>query len=205
MFITMVRHGESHWNVEGRHQGHLDSGLTDRGREQAELVARVLSDDVGPVDRVWSSDLPRALETARAYSRLVGAEVICDPRLREVDVGSWSGHLIADIAKEYPDTVAASAAGQDPRRGGGETFREQRARVEEFLLEHANSGTNDSLVFAHGGTVRVAAAFAARVPSPGHDTMSPPSNCSRTVLELTPKIQRLVRYNLPLLGAPETY
>src|SRR5699024_2672723 len=159
--------GESHWNVEGRHQGHLDSGLTDRGRNQAEEVARVLSDDVGPIDQVWSSDLPRAHETARAYARLVGADVMCDLRLRAVDVGSWPRLFTADIVDQFPDTVAASAAGQDPRRGGGETFKEQRSRVEEFLLERAKSETENCLVFAHGGTIRVAAAFAARVPTPG--------------------------------------
>lgn len=205
MYITLVRHGESQWNLECRHQGQLDSGLTERGREQAEAVARVLSADVGIVDRVWSSDLPRALDTARAYARLVGAHVVRDPRLREVGVGSWSGRLIADIAKEFPETVAAAAAGRDPRRGGGETFKEQRSRVEEFLLERVDTGMENCLVFAHGGTVRVAAAFAASVPSPGHDTMSPPSNCSRTVLDVTRDSRRLARYNLPLLDAPETY
>lgn len=205
MQVVMVRHGESHWNVEKRYQGQADSGLTDLGRQQAARAARVLLDEVGRVDTVWSSDLPRARDTAEAYSVLSGAEVIEDRRLREVDVGDWSGRSIEEIALELPEVVAAAKAGLDPRRGGGETFAEQRARVGEFLEEMGRSPVDRALVFTHGGAIQVGAAYAAGVPSPGHQSMAPPSNCSRTFLRIGTAKNAVVRYNLPLPGGPETY
>lgn len=201
----MVRHGESHWNVEERYQGHADSGLTEQGRAQAAQAARTLVEEVGEVDVVWSSDLPRARDTAQAYADLTGARVIEDVRLRELGVGSWAGRTLAEIAEEFPDVVAASRAGLDPRRGGGETFAEQRIRVVECLEEIAAMDLDHALVFSHGGSIRVAAAHAARVPSPGHDTMAPPSNCSRTVVAMGEGKTSLVRYNIPLPGGIETY
>lgn len=201
----MVRHGESHWNVEARYQGHADSGLTEQGRTQAAQAARTLVEEVGEVDVVWSSDLPRARDTAQAYADLTGARVIEDVRLRELGVGSWSGRTLAEIAEEFPDVVAASLAGLDPRRGGGETFAEQRVRVVECLEEIASKDLEKALVFSHGGSIRVAAAHAAGVPSPGHHTMAPPSNCSRTVLKLGEGSNALVRYNIALPGGVETY
>src|SRR5690625_5105807 len=180
MRIILVRHGESLWNVEDRHQGHADSGLTDRGRQQAQRVGRALADEVGALATVWSSDLPRARDTAQAYADLVGAAVVEDARLREVSVGSGSGRRIADVEQEEPEVVAASRAGGDPRRGGGETFAELRVRMIECLMEIAEQGADPALVFSHGGSIRVASAHAAGTPSPGHASMGPPSNCSRT-------------------------
>lgn len=203
--MIMVRHGESHWNVENRYQGQHDSGLTELGRAQAAQVAKVLAEEVDPARVVWSSDLPRARDTAQAYADLTGATVVEDIRLRELSVGSWSGRTLAEIAKEFPEVVAASAAGQDVRRGEGETFAEQRERIVESLTEIAAEDLQTALVFSHGGSIRVAAAHAAGVPSPGHYTMAPPSNCSRTVLQLSSERNMLVRYNIKLPGAEETY
>src|SRR5690625_2198747 len=198
MQLVMVRHGESHWNVQERYQGQADSGLTNRGRAQAEEVAHALADQVGRLAKVWSSDLPRARDTADAYARLVGASVLEDERLREVDLGSWSGRLLTEMAVESPEVVAAFAAGQDPRRGGGETFVELRARVVACLEDIAQQDVETALVFSHGGSIRVAAAHAAGLPSPGHFHFAGSSNCSRTILSLTATGQTLVRYNVPL-------
>lgn len=205
MQIIMVRHGESHWNVEQRYQGQADSGLTERGRAQAALAARTLVEEVGRLDTVWSSDLPRARDTAQAYADLTGATVVEDKRLREISVGDWSGRTLEEVARELPEVVAASKAGLDPRRGGGETFAEQRARVSECLEELAQTDGDQVLVFTHGGAIQVGAAHAAGVPSPGHLSMAPSSNCSRTVLRIGTGRNAVVRYNVPLPGGVETY
>jgi broad specificity phosphatase PhoE len=87
--VYLARHGESDWNVERRWQGHADRPLTERGREQAELLAGRLADV--KLDAVYASDLRRAWETAQAVAATRGLEVVRLPELREVDVGSWSG------------------------------------------------------------------------------------------------------------------
>lgn len=206
--VIMVRHGESHWNAEHRYQGQQDSGLTALGRRQAERVARLLHDDgIRPV-AIWSSDLPRARDTAAAFADRMELPVSTDARLREVDIGSWSGRRVADVAREHPDDVAAAAAGIDVRRGGGETFAEVRDRVASWLAEvetarradESRARTQDPtvLAFSHGGAIRVAAAHAAGTPSPGHQRMAAPTNCSRTELLVDGDRCALAAYNLPL-------
>lgn len=205
MQVIMVRHGESHWNVEQRYQGQADSGLTERGRAQAAQAARTLVQELGRLETVWSSDLPRARDTAQAYADLSGATVVEDDRLREVSVGDWSGRTLEEVAQELPDVVAASKAGLDPRRGGGETFVEQRARVSACLEDLARTGLERVLVFTHGGAIQVGAAYAAGLPSPGHQSMAPASNCSQTVLRVGTERNAVVRYNVPMPGVVETY
>ena len=59
----IVRHGETEWNTQGRIQGHTDISLSDKGLQQAAMVARRLADV--PIDVAYSSDLSRSSETAR--------------------------------------------------------------------------------------------------------------------------------------------
>ena len=64
--ITLIRHGETEWNLSGRWQGHADSPLSSRGVEQAKALGeRIKSEEF---DFYYSSDLGRALHT----SKLVG-------------------------------------------------------------------------------------------------------------------------------------
>ncbi|MGH6997837.1 MAG: phosphoglycerate mutase family protein, partial [Phenylobacterium sp.] len=60
--IYLVRHGQTHFNAEGRMQGHLDSPLTALGRAQASAIGRLLRDLIGKADgwRLVSSPLGRA-------------------------------------------------------------------------------------------------------------------------------------------------
>jgi len=202
--LVLVRHGESAWNVEDRYQGQADSGLTPAGIRQAEVAAAELRRRFGLADLVVTSDLPRARDTAYAYTM----DVVVDPRLREVDVGSWTGRTFADVAAAEPEDVAAAAAGIDVRRGGGETFAELRTRVWTALTEAAGRLSTDGgtvVAFCHGGPIRVAAAAALNLPVPGHHDLAPPVNTSLTVISYTAPYEnsaesaraRLVEYNSP--------
>ena len=113
--VHLVRHGESRWNVEGRYQGHADSGLTGSGHRQADAFGAAFAVEVPAPDAVVSSDLPRVMETARRYVDRVGAQISWDPMLREMSVGDWAGLTFEQAAAAHPETVAAVAAG---RRSG---------------------------------------------------------------------------------------
>jgi glucosyl-3-phosphoglycerate phosphatase len=203
--LHLVRHAESRWNVELRYQGHGDSGLTDAGLEQAEQLADWLVDHVGAPDRIVASDLPRAHATAAPYAARVGAAVSLDPRFREVDIGAWSGRLFAEIAGDEPELIAALAAGDDLPRGGGETFAGARVRVGRALDDLAGDDADTAtIVFTHGGPIRVAVAEALGLPAPGHGGLHPPTNCSISSLEHVNGDWRLVEYNRPTVVVPST-
>jgi len=108
--IYLVRHGETVWNRAGRLQGHKDSPLTDRGREQAERVARALLTALGkaPKVRLVSSSLGRALETAWIIVRTLDVSVETDTRLGEAALGSWSGLTRTEVEAGWPACFAAA-------------------------------------------------------------------------------------------------
>jgi broad specificity phosphatase PhoE len=87
--LLLVRHGETDWNAERRWQGHADVPLNERGRKQAHALAEQLARQ--PIDAIYSSDLSRARDTAEIVGARLGAEVVVDPDLREIDVGPIEG------------------------------------------------------------------------------------------------------------------
>jgi probable phosphoglycerate mutase len=150
--LLLARHGETDWNRERRWQGHADRPLNDLGREQARGLAERLVAD--PPDLVYSSDLARARETAEIVGTALGLEVSLDARLREVDVGEWSGLTTADVERLHPE-------GLERRRLGGtgwdhgESFEAMGARVVEALRDIAARYPGGRvLVITHGGAMR---------------------------------------------------
>jgi broad specificity phosphatase PhoE len=137
--LLIARHGETDWNRERRWQGHADPPLNDAGREQALALAA----DVGDVDAIYASDLRRARETAEIVAAENGAPVHLDERLREVDVGDWSGLTRDEIAARFPGAT---------RWANGETREEMGGRVVAALLEIAAAHQGGRvLVVTHGG------------------------------------------------------
>jgi probable phosphoglycerate mutase len=151
--MWLIRHAESTWNVEGRWQGQADPPLSPRGREQAEQLALQLADQ--DVALLVTSDLGRALETARAIARQVGLEPRQDARLRELEAGSWSGLTHAEIEARDAVALARFASGAvEARAGGGESRRDAAARAGQVLRELAGeAGGRPVAVVTHGGVV----------------------------------------------------
>ena len=121
--------------------------------------------------------------TAAPAEAALGIRAQVDPRLREIDVGTWAGLTWPEVAAADGATLAAWQGGRDVRRGGGETFAELRSRVWAVVDEFASvNGT--VLVFTHGGPIRVAVAEALGLPLLGERLLAPVDNCSLTELAL---------------------
>jgi broad specificity phosphatase PhoE len=154
--ILLARHGETVFNVEGRWQGQSDSPLTERGLAQARELGRALAND--PIAAVYSSDLGRAMHTAREVARPHGLEVIPEPRLREIDVGGFTDRSRADIEAAYPGALAAWAeAPAQMRIPGAETIAEAQARALAFFAErmprHADQSSEQTVVVIGHGAI----------------------------------------------------
>ncbi len=83
--ILAIRHGETTWNQDRRLQGQLDIPLNERGHWQAARTAEALREE--PIAAVYSSDLARAHQTARAIATAQGLDVRPHAGLRERHFG----------------------------------------------------------------------------------------------------------------------
>lgn len=151
--VIVVRHGETHWNIEGRRQGHLDSTLTEKGRAQAEALSERFTED--SCTAIYSSDLGRAFETARIIAARTGHQVVTDSRLRERNLGIFQGLNGDEIRERYP------AEYEQHRNGGaehavpsGESFRHQTERNMRCLEELARRHPGEVIMaVTHGGVL----------------------------------------------------
>lgn len=147
-----VRHGETDANAQGLTMGQRDVPLNARGFAQAEETARWLARY--PIERIVSSDLSRASQTAGALAKELELPVETDDRLRELCFGVFEGRHIPDCEKEDPVAVARWRSGEfDYAPEGGETRRALMDRTGAVLDELLAAPEKHIAVIAHGGTL----------------------------------------------------
>jgi broad specificity phosphatase PhoE len=125
----LIRHGESVGNREWRLQGQKEFPLSERGRVQAERLARRLAGiDIAVV---YSSAMRRAWETAQPVARSLGLAVQALPGVEEYDFGELSGLTWPEIHQRAPQVTAtmASRGGEFPDYPGEEGREAFRQRV----------------------------------------------------------------------------
>lgn len=175
--VHLARHGETDWNRELRWQGHADPPLNALGREQAHALAESLART--RITAVYSSDLRRASETAEIVAGRLEVPLHLDAGLRELDVGSWEGHTLAELEAHDAEAVARWEESGEHGWEDGESHEQMAARVlgaiRSIAAEHAG---DEVLVVSHGGPVRALKAFAAGLDYP-RDRRSVPytANC----------------------------
>ena len=140
--LWLVRHGETTFSATKRVAGWSDPPLTENGRLQAAALRTVI--DGSRFAGVWSSDLVRAIESAK----LAWGEATPDSRLRECNFGSLEGCTYEEADTTYEEVFRVFRDFQAPR---GESHREFRARVCNFV-DHLEPGRH--LLFVHGGVIR---------------------------------------------------
>lgn len=150
MRLIMVRHGETTWNAEHRLQGHDNAPLSERGIRQVQRFA-AFAKTMAPANIVVS-DLGRTRQTAN----LLGyGDAPLDPRLREIDMGAWTGRIKHELEAERPQEYLAWRAGTfTPDRG--EPWADFCARIVEGLRDCLKNCGGDTLAIVHGGVIRAA-------------------------------------------------
>jgi probable phosphoglycerate mutase len=160
MKLYFVRHGQSEANLlrEISNRG-LKHGLTAEGIAQAKRLAAALKGEGAAFDRIYSSPLLRAMQTAQIVSQELGAPFESADALREFDCG--------DIEGKSDDAAWAMHAQihdawlrdgrHDQRIAGGESFNDIRRRFVPFiqhLVESRRATGANVLLVGHGGTYR---------------------------------------------------
>ncbi len=118
--LLVIRHGEAEGNHDHRFIGQSDVPLSDLGRRQADTVGAYLASK--GVTRIISSDLQRAVNTARPLADRIGLDIEIDVRLREILNGDWAMHLPEEIEAGWPDLWRRYRSGEDVQRPNGETW-----------------------------------------------------------------------------------
>ncbi len=153
--VTLVRHGETDWNLSGKVQGYAsDPHLTELGKEQVKQTASELKGK--KYDLVISSDLPRAVESAEIISEELGIPFVDRLKnLRERDDGDMEGKTFEEISSNHPEfeRINEYKVGFHYRTPpNGETFSELISRVNsvhEYLMEKY-AGKKILIVSHHG-------------------------------------------------------
>lgn len=167
--IYLVRHGETEWNAVRRVQGHSDSALSARGRQQADALAARLRGL--PIRAIYSSDLTRALDTAAPIAAALGLSVVPTAALREKSYGGWEGLTEDEIQAADPEGWRRYHVERqlDYPIPGGETWEQVQTRIvgvlHQVLADHGGP-EEAALLVGHGGSLRAAILDALQAPLP---------------------------------------
>jgi len=156
--IYLARHGETEWNAIRRVQGWTDIPLSPHGAAQAEALGERLKRI--PLAAVYSSDLGRALETARPAAARQGLSVTPLRELREKRFGDWEGLTQFELERDYSALWHRYHTERDLNAivPGGETWPQVQTRMAGALHQilAAHPGTADAvLLVGHGGSGRM--------------------------------------------------
>ena len=175
--IILVRHGQSIGNQTRVFLGHTDLDLSELGYKQANATAEYLKNE--KIDKIYSSDLIRAYNTALPHAKIRNMQVIPNKNLREAYVGSWEGMNVDDIIEKWGREVFVdqwknnfglfSFPGGESIKGAGERFYNEILSIcNDFLLNMAHNyhksannsdaeGQNDEitiLIASHAAVIR---------------------------------------------------
>lgn len=146
--LYIARHGQTVWNAQNKVCGITDVDLTDKGREQAKMLALAV---VGKsIDIVISSPLKRAVETSKIVADVCNVPIEIDARLTEQNYGIYEGvnrqneaflHNKRNFAYRYPD---------------GESMMQVAYRVYGLIDEIKCKYKDKNVLFvSHGGVCRI--------------------------------------------------
>jgi broad specificity phosphatase PhoE len=173
------------WNRDNRIQGQTDIPLHERGRKQAEALAVRLTSI--PLERIYTSDLGRALETTGiiAARQPKSVPVLPMPDLRECNYGLWQGLTYEEISERFAeDWQAWLRGGRIGNPTGGEDFLSLQMRAGRVFDAAAREGKT-VLISAHRGPLRGILCHALGL-GPTFRSRFFMTNCSLSALECSP-------------------
>ena len=154
----LVRHGQIRQHKEKIFLGQTDVPLSETGRRQAAEAADYLRRFSIQTDRIYTSDLSRASQTAEILRERVGlARIVEEKGLREMNLGSWDGRFIHEIKREFP--AEYEKRGQNlmiyKQGRGSENFFDLQYRVIKCLISILRKDmAQDVILTAHSGVLR---------------------------------------------------
>lgn len=152
--LYLIRHAEADGNVYRRIHGQYDGFVTPRGYKQIQYLARRFYDV--NIDAVYSSDLFRTRETARAISEPHGLSPVLCRSLREISFGAWEDMTWGDAVVNHPEEYAIwEKTPHKFKLPDGESYLDiysrSKAALDKIVSDHPNQSV---AVITHGTLIR---------------------------------------------------
>ena len=157
MKLYFVRHGRTIWNLEGRFQGASgDSPLLPESIDILQQLGQYLKEI--PFDTIYSSDLPRAVKSAKIIQSQLQAPCPLKsiPDLREWQLGKLEGLKITTLNSIYPQQIKAfrsNLAQFDTRMFEAESLYSTTQRTIQFIKSLKESPAERILIVGHGANL----------------------------------------------------
>ena len=153
MIIYLVRHGRDDDTVRG---GWSQHPLTLEGINQAEMLAERLAGNIS-ISHIYSSDLCRAMQTAKIIANKIKLPILPLPQFRETNNGDLAG-IKNDIALVRYPGLFWNRLGWEQCYPNGESPRQFYERIvtawSEFSQEIV-SRNKDVVLVTHSGVIHV--------------------------------------------------
>ncbi len=151
--LILIRHGETDYTLQGKYCGHGETPLNKKGIRQAKRLRQRLKRV--KIDRIYSSDLTRALQTAEIIFK--DRSILKRRGLREIDFGKFCGLTFEESSKLYPNVYKTWI--KDPINAKipqGESVKNFTKRVIRCFKSISNQNRAKNVVIvSHGGPIRI--------------------------------------------------
>ncbi len=137
--ISLLRHGQTDWNIKNIMQGCCDVPLNTTGVEQAIEIGKKLP---GYYKLIITSPLERAFQSAKLINNTLNLEIKTDSRLSERDFGHLTGMDI-DLVYRLEKSVVS----------GIESDQDLTDRIKAFLKSMEELPPGNYLVVTHGAVI----------------------------------------------------
>ena len=148
MKLIIIRHAETEYNKLGLIQGHIDTILSKKGKEQAKKLSKRLSKE--EINVVYCSDLKRCRQTIGPLLKMKNFSVIYTKELRERKFGIFEGKSKKEFIAWLKENN--SLGNYSIKLPKGESFPETRKRMNKFMNKIFKKEKGKSiLIVTHGG------------------------------------------------------
>ena len=201
-----LRHGQINSNLNKVYSGRSDEPLNTHGLEQAHRAAELVS--LQSIDRIISSPLARAGQTATVVAAANNLKVSFDPAFNEMIFGPWEGLSEARVKQQYPlEWTLWNSQPQELKLRGRETLEQLQARVIAGM-RHVEAETkaegkgNSILVVSHVAVIRVVALYAQGRPLSEYKSIEV-DNCQLFPISISEEALQASRKQTVSLGVSE--
>jgi len=163
MDVYLVRHGTNDFLAKGLLAGRLPNvHLNDEGRAEAERLSTTLAS--AGIQRMFSSPLERAVQTAEPTAKRLNLQIEIAPEILEINFGDWTGKAIRDLDRD-PAWKNFNLYRSGTRIPNGETMLEAQTRMVAFLEKLHRENPNQTVaLFTHGDPIKLVFAYNLGIP-----------------------------------------